>query len=77
MKFNVGSIDRILRIFTGAVIVGLGIIYQSWLGVIGIIPFVTAFVRWCPIYAIFSMNTCPNEECEIKNGCCETVSKAS
>lgn len=77
MKINLGSIDRILRLLIGTGIVGLGIVYQSWLGVIGIIPIVTAFVRWCPIYSMFSLNTCPNNKCEIKERRCETMSKAS
>ena len=76
MKINVGSTDRILRLLIGIGIISLGIVYQSWLGVIGIIPIVTAFVRWCPIYSMFSLNTCPNK-CEIKDRRCETLSKAS
>ncbi|MCB0166669.1 MAG: DUF2892 domain-containing protein, partial [Anaerolineae bacterium] len=38
MKCNVGSIDRIIRVVLGLVIMALGFYFNSWLGAIGIIP---------------------------------------
>ncbi|OGU55361.1 MAG: hypothetical protein A2V66_04090 [Ignavibacteria bacterium RBG_13_36_8] len=58
MKKNVGSWDRILRFVIGAVIIALGIIYQSWWGLIGIIPLFTALTRSCLIYVPFGISTC-------------------
>jgi hypothetical protein len=58
MKRNMGSADRIVRIIVGLGIIGAGIYYQSWLGVIGIVPLATALVGWCPAYLPFGISTC-------------------
>lgn len=58
MKANVGSPDKIIRIILGAAILGAGYFYQSWLGLIGLIPILTAFTNFCPLYSIFGINTC-------------------
>ena len=58
MKKNVGHWDRTARIGLGLVILAVGIAYQSWWGAIGLLPLVTGFVRWCPAYSIFKLDTC-------------------
>ncbi len=63
MKANLGSIDRLLRIVLGLALVGaaLGLYspaYTTAWGWIGIVPLVTAVVRWCPVYALLGMKTC-------------------
>lgn len=58
MKTNVGSTDKIIRIILGAAIIAAGLFYGSWLGVIGVIPILTAFMNFCPLYSIFGINTC-------------------
>lgn len=58
MKKNVGKIDRYARIVIGLAVIGAGIAYQSWWAVIGLVPLLTAFVKWCPAYAVFRFNTC-------------------
>jgi hypothetical protein len=58
MKMNVGSIDKILRIIAGIVLIALA--YTGTLGVwayIGVIPLVTGLVGWCPLYTLLGMNT--------------------
>jgi len=62
MKKNVGNIDRIIRIVIGLVIIMLGIVYQNWWGALGIVPLLTAFMRFCPLYAPLGMNTCKKAE---------------
>lgn len=57
MKKNMESLDRTLRIIAGVVIVVLGLVYQSWWGLIGLIPLLTAFVGFCPAYAPFRLST--------------------
>lgn len=60
MKVNVGSIDRILRIVIGAVLIGLTLMGTiGWWGWIGIIPLATALMGFCPIYRIFGLSSCP------------------
>lgn len=62
MKCNVGKTDRILRIIAGLVIIGLGISYQSWWGVIGVIPLITASLGWCPLYIPVGFSSCKTKE---------------
>lgn len=60
---NVGSIDRILRIVVGLVVLSLFFIYPdaSWryFTLIGIVPLMTGLLSTCPLYSIFGMSTCP------------------
>lgn len=55
---NVGTIDRLLRIVAGILIIGLGIYYQSLWGIIGIVPLFTGLFRFCPLYSMLGVNTC-------------------
>lgn len=57
---NVGNIDRVLRIVIGLAIISL-VFWgprTAW-GWLGIIPFASALIGWCPLYAIFGIRTCP------------------
>lgn len=58
MKKNIGSIDRVIRVILGLVIIGLGIGFKSWLGLIGLVPIFTTTIGWCPLYAPFGITTC-------------------
>ena len=58
MKKNVGSVDKVVRLIIGLVIIALGILYQSWWGLVGIIPIFTAAMGWCPTYLPFGISTC-------------------
>ncbi|MBN1647010.1 MAG: DUF2892 domain-containing protein [Spirochaetales bacterium] len=57
MQCNVGKSDRIFRIIIGLVIVAVGLLYQSWWGLIGLIPLATGMFRFCPMYVPFKLNT--------------------
>ncbi|MFC2101466.1 DUF2892 domain-containing protein [Bacteroidota bacterium] len=61
MKKNVGNTDMWIRIILGVVVIALGIFYQSWWGVLGVIPLATAFIRWCPAYLPFGISTSKKE----------------
>jgi len=61
MKCNVGPIDRTLRIVAGVAILGAGYYYQSWWGLIGIVPLLTGIFKICPAYLPFSLSTCSRE----------------
>lgn len=63
MKTNEGRMDRGIRI-----VVGIAMLAAGWyvggtmgitLGVIGLIPLLTGLIGWCPLYAMFNINTCP------------------
>ncbi|MCX7876840.1 MAG: DUF2892 domain-containing protein [Melioribacteraceae bacterium] len=62
MKKNVGSADRIIRFIIGLAIIVWGIIAQSWWGLIGIVPILTASINWCPLYLPFGISTCKTKE---------------
>lgn len=57
MKKNVGSLDRILRLVLGLVILAWGIYAENWFGLIGIVPLMTALLNWCPFYVPFKIST--------------------
>ncbi|HCE57347.1 MAG TPA: DUF2892 domain-containing protein [Prolixibacteraceae bacterium] len=57
MKCNVGSVDRLLRIIIGLVIALLGVVFDSWWGLIGIVPIATGLFRFCPLYVPFKIST--------------------
>jgi hypothetical protein len=61
MKSNVGETDKVIRIILSVIIAGIGIYYHSWWGIIAIVPLITAFMSFCPVYSLFGMNTCSNK----------------
>lgn len=63
MKANIGTADRILRIIAGATLIALAAtgIIGVW-GYLGVVPLVTAFVRFCPAYLPFGISTCSAEK---------------
>lgn len=62
MNKNIGKVDRIIRIVLGLAIIMFGLVYNSWLGVIGVIPVLTALISWCPLYTPLKINTCSKDE---------------
>ncbi|MGO1966620.1 MAG: YgaP family membrane protein [Moraxellaceae bacterium] len=58
MNVNIGGIDRMLRIIAGVIIIALGAYYQSWWGIVGLIPLLTGVFRFCPLYTMVGVNTC-------------------
>ncbi|MDR2000266.1 MAG: DUF2892 domain-containing protein [Zoogloeaceae bacterium] len=59
MKLNVGGIDRILRIVVGLALIAWAILGGPVWAWIGVVPLVTGFFRFCPLYSIIGLNTCP------------------
>ncbi|HPG01631.1 MAG TPA: DUF2892 domain-containing protein [Beijerinckiaceae bacterium] len=60
MSFNVGGIDRILRVIVGLVLISLVFVGPKTMwGWIGVIPLFTGLFRFCPAYTLLGMNTCP------------------
>ena len=60
MKTNEGSLDRVLRVVVGLVLLGLTLSGNIgvW-GWIGVVPLATGAVGMCPLYALLGLNTCP------------------
>lgn len=59
MKKNVGTTDKIIRIIIGLVIAAIGVYYESWWGLLAIVPLATAFLSFCGLYTILGVSTCP------------------
>lgn len=57
MVANVGKHDRLIRIVVGIIILGVGLYYNSYWGLIGLVPLATAYMRWCPAYLPFCFST--------------------
>ncbi|TVP89326.1 MAG: DUF2892 domain-containing protein [Thioalkalivibrio sp.] len=56
---NVGTFDRVLRIFVGLVLLSLVFIGpQTLWGLVGLVPLATGLFRWCPGYSLLGMNSC-------------------
>ena len=60
MSRNEGTIDRVLRVVLGLVLLSLVFVGpQTWWGLIGLVPLVTGLVGSCPVYSILGISTCP------------------
>ena len=62
MQINVGSLDRIVRIVVGLILLSLPLWLDSpwrWLGLIGIMPLITGLAGRCPGYRLLCLSTCP------------------
>ncbi len=60
MQANVGGIDRTLRIMIGSLLLLVSMTSNAiglW-GVLGMIPIVSGFMRFCPLYSIIGVSTC-------------------
>lgn len=61
MKSNVGGSDIAVRIVLGLVLGSLYFLLEGnarWFGLIGLVPILTALMRWCPAYVVLGINTC-------------------
>ena len=63
MKLNVGTIDRVLRVLAGIVLIGLAATgtVGIW-GYIGVVPLLTGLFSFCPLYTLIGLNTCPMQK---------------
>lgn len=67
MKKNMGSTDRIIRFIVAAIFLVLyftGTVTGIWgivLLIVAGIFILTSFISFCPLYAPFGLNTCPNK----------------
>ena len=60
MKINVGTIDRVLRIVAGLVLIALAATGTvGWWGWLGVVPLLTGLFSFCPLYTLLGVNSCP------------------
>ena len=60
MRKNEGTIDRVLRVGAGLLLIGLAVTETigPW-GYIGIVPLITGAIGVCPLYSVLGIKTCP------------------
>ncbi|MCA3662742.1 MAG: DUF2892 domain-containing protein [Methylobacterium sp.] len=64
MVRNVGTIDRALRVMVGLVLIAYAIPLGfsqtgwNWVGWIGVVPLLTAFLGTCPASSILGVSPC-------------------
>jgi hypothetical protein len=61
MKKNVGGADRTIRIVLGLAILGVGVYFKSWWGLIGLIPLLTGLFSYCGLYSLLGLSTCKSK----------------
>lgn len=59
MTTNIGTVDRLVRLVLGIVLIALALIgtIGVW-GWLGLVLIGTAFLKFCPAYALFGFKTC-------------------
>jgi DUF2892 family protein len=65
MKANVGGIDKVLRMVAGAVLLAMVFVIDGsarWWGLVGLVPLLTGYAGYCPLYALLGINSCPLEK---------------
>ena len=62
MKKNVGTTDKVIRIVIGVGIAAAGIYYQSWWGLLAILPIASAIAGCCTLYNLVDISTCKTEK---------------
>ena len=57
---NEGTLDRMLRVALGAVLIALAVAGPKtpW-GWIGVLPLITGISGFCPLYRVLGISTCP------------------
>lgn len=59
---NVGTLDRAVRVLLGLGLLSLLALAEGglrWVGLIGLVPLLTAAIGSCPIYSMLGVSTCP------------------
>ena len=65
MSKNVGTLDRIVRLVLAGALFSLFFILEGnlrYLGIIGVVPLLTASVSFCPLYSLLGIKTCPAKQ---------------
>ena len=59
MQKNVGPIERIIRLIVGVALLTVAYFNQDswlfWVGIIGIVPIITAIMQWCPANLVLGL----------------------
>ncbi|MFC0775098.1 YgaP family membrane protein [Terrimonas alba] len=58
MKCNVGKTDRTIRLIIAIAIGAAGLYFKSWWGLVAILPLITSYAGFCPLYSLLGISTC-------------------
>jgi len=61
MKKNIGSTEKVIRLILAVILFSLFFILDGnarYWALVGFVPLITALINFCPIWAIFGINTC-------------------
>lgn len=61
MTRNVGPIDKAVHLVLGLVLLSLFFVLEGdlrWIGLLGLVPLLTALMGNCPLYSVFGLSTC-------------------
>lgn len=65
MKQNIGTVDKVIRLIVGIVLMSLYFLLDGglkYISILGIILILTAFINYCPLYTLFGINTCSTKK---------------
>lgn len=65
MKQNIGTVDKVIRLILGIVLMSLYFLLDGglkYISILGIILILTAFINYCPLYTLFGINTCSTDK---------------
>ena len=65
MTRNVGMIDRVIRIVLGIALLALIVFVDApwrWVGLVGLVPLLSAVAGTCPLYSLLGVSTCPTKD---------------
>lgn len=66
---NMGNLDRIIRVILGLAILSLLFLLNGnmrFLGLLGLIPLITAAIGFCPLYSLLGIKTTNKKGMESK-----------
>lgn len=55
---NEHTIERVVRVVIGLVLIGLALFTGAIWGWIGVVPLLTGLSGFCPLYRVFGFSTC-------------------
>ncbi|MCS6760064.1 MAG: DUF2892 domain-containing protein [Candidatus Devosia euplotis] len=62
-KTNEGTIDRVLRVVVGLVLLGAFLVFPDagwrWFALTGLVPLITGLIDTFPLYSLLGISTCP------------------
>jgi hypothetical protein len=59
MRKNESMLDRAIRLIVGLALLALVVVGPKTLwGLVGLVPLVTAFAGYCPLYRVLGVSTC-------------------